>query len=369
MNIDEQLKLILKFGEGAPFLSFANADGKRWLMPVRHMRTAMNLYQPSGAKGKLVKRYLPWLYWNPVALRVLRAERMRLSLSDKFRLLLERTFGERDLEFAVFCGTPSVHQKITLQVSRGNRILGYVKVTESTEIYGIFEHEKKILDTLHDQGVANVPQCLYCGTLDCGAHVFIQTTIKTAHSKVVHEWTELHSRFLDMLALRTQKRLDFGDTDFCHDLDNLENRLHLLDDVNPLKKAITEVRSRYTDKEVTFSAYQADFTPWNMFVEKGDLFVFDWEYARLSYPPRLDYFHFKIQTAIFEEHLPAHKIYDRFTAEADTLNRLYSDSEFSFKCYLLAIILLYVSREKEAITNTTRERISFWTELLKLLEN
>lgn len=369
MNIDEQLKLILKFGEGAPFLSFANADGKRWLMPTRHMRTAMNLYQPSGAKGKLVKSYLPWLYWNPAALRILRAEGIRLSLSDEIRLLLERTFGEKDLEFAVFCGTPSVHQKMTLQVSRGNHIMGYVKVTTSEEIYAVFRHESHILATLHDQGVRNVPQCLYCGTLDCGAHVFIQTTVKTAHSKVVHRWTELHSRFLDMLTLRTQKSLYFGETDFCHDLDNLESRLHQLDNMEPVKKAIAEVRSRYADKTVTFAAYQADFTPWNMFEENGNLFVFDWEYARLSYPPRLDYFHFKIQTAIFEQHLSAEETYKYLTTEANTLNSLYNDCEFSLKCYLLSIISLYINREKSSISNATRERLTFWIKLLKQLEN
>lgn len=369
MNIDEQLKLILKFGEGASFLSFANVDGKRWLMPMWNMRTAMNLYQPSGVKGKLVKRCLPWLYWNPVALRVLRAERLRLSLTDEIRTLLEQTFGEKNLEYAVFCGTPSVHQKITLQVSCGNRIVGYVKVTTDEDIYAVFKHESHILSTLHVQGIEQVPECLYCGTLDGVIHIFIQNTIKTVHSKVVHEWTEMHSQFLDMLAVRTQQLVDFEQTDFCHDLDRLENSLQLLDKTETVRNAIAEVRSHYTGKKVTFSAFQADFTPWNMFEEKGRLFVFDWEYTRLTYPPRLDYFHFKIQTAIFEEHLSAHEIYKRFAIERKSLNALYSDSRFALKCYLLSVLSLYIGREKERVGNETRERLAFWIELLDLLKN
>lgn len=40
-----------------------------------------------------------------------------------------------------FGGTPCVHQKITIQISQKERILGYVKVTESEDIYQIFDHE------------------------------------------------------------------------------------------------------------------------------------------------------------------------------------------------------------------------------------
>ena len=58
MNIEGQLKLLLKQGEGETYYSFANADGKRWWMPARHMAVGMNLYQPSGTKGKLLKRGL-----------------------------------------------------------------------------------------------------------------------------------------------------------------------------------------------------------------------------------------------------------------------------------------------------------------------
>ncbi len=369
MNIDEQLKLILKFGEGASFLSFANADGKRWLMPARNMRTAMNLYQPSGPKGKLVKAGLPWLYWNPVVCRVLHAKRMRLALSDELRILLERILGEKNLEFSVFCGTPCVHQKITMQINRGSRILGYVKVTTSEDIFAVFKHENRILSTLRAQGIEHIPEPLYCGTLECGIHVFVQTTIKTAKSKVVHEWTLLHSRFLDKLAECSRQTLDFEQTDFCQDLSILENRLSQLDEAAPVAQTMAEVRSCYMGREVQFSAFQADFTPWNMFVEKGNLFVFDWEYARLSYPPRLDYFHYKIQTAIFERHLTVDEILRDIEAERSVSNFTHDDWTLSLKCYLLAIISLYINREKGPISSDTRERIALWVKMLKLLEN
>lgn len=369
MNINEQLKLILKFNEGEEFFSFINTDGKRWLMPARNMRTAMNLYQPSGSKGRLLKNGLPWLYRNPVVLRILHADRLLLALSDEMRILLERIFGKRNLEFSIFCGTPGVHQKITLQVCSGSSIIGYVKVTASEDIRDVFEHEKHILTTLHANNICNIPQCLYCGTLGCGLHIYIQTTIKTAHSKVVHGWTNMHSHFLEMLAIRTRQKLLFEQTDFCRDLDSLKCRLDQMDESSIFEKNIAEIKSHYAGNEVTFSAFQADFTPWNMFEENGNLFVFDWEYARLTYPPHLDYYHFKIQTAFFEKHLNVDEIYKGFQAERDKLNGLYGNYEFSLKCYLLSVIFLYINRERGAISNDTRNRLTFWLKLLKKLDN
>ena len=52
------LNKILDLTGEEKFYRFGNADGKYWIMPVRGMRTAMNLYQPSGIKGKMLKDLL-----------------------------------------------------------------------------------------------------------------------------------------------------------------------------------------------------------------------------------------------------------------------------------------------------------------------
>ena len=368
MNIEGQLKLLLKQGEGETYYSFANADGKRWWIPARHMAVGMNLYQPSGTKGKLLKRGLPWLHWNPIVRKVLHAERIQLALGDELRELLERIFGQQGLEFAIFGGTPCVHQKITMQLSRGSRILGYVKVTESKEIYQIFEHEKKVLDTLHEQGVGQVPECLYCGRLEIGLHVFVQSTVKTGRSEVVHAWSDKHEQFLNSLAVHTRQKLVFEETDFCCDLSALEERLPMLGNPPALSEAIKEVKARYAGKEVSFSAFQADFTPWNMFVENGQLFVFDWEYARMTYPPRLDYFHFMIQTAVFEEHLSAEEIAHRYASLRSRLTEVWENPDLALQCYLLAIMSTYLQREQGKLGEDTIRRMDMWLALLDKLK-
>ena len=71
---------ILDFTGGEKFYRFGNADGKFWIMPARGMRTAMNLYQPSGSKGKRVKRLFPLLHRLTPVRKAIKAEVLHCKL-------------------------------------------------------------------------------------------------------------------------------------------------------------------------------------------------------------------------------------------------------------------------------------------------
>ena len=114
MNMENALSKILHRGCGERFYRFANADGKIWLMPAKGLRMAMGLYQPSGRNGKLLKRWFPLLHRFSMVRKVIHAESLMCTLSDEPLLLLEKLFCTTNLEYAFFCGTPCVHQKITM---------------------------------------------------------------------------------------------------------------------------------------------------------------------------------------------------------------------------------------------------------------
>ncbi len=309
MNIEQQLKQLLKWGEGETFYSFANEDGKRWWMPVRHMSVAMNLYQPSGIKGKCLKRGLPWLYWNPIVRIVLHTERFQLALGDNLRELLENIFKERDLEFSVFGGTPSARQKITIQLSKKNQILGYCKVTHNDKIYDLFKKESNTLNKLNRLSVLNVPQSLFCGAFgDC--FLFIQSTKKTCHSKIIHTWTDKHTDFLNGLYDKTKVNTNFKNTDFYSELCYLESISNKLskEEGELYSHAISLLKSYYSNVN-EYSLFHGDFTPWNMFFEKKELCVFDFEYAQWTFPPFLDKMHYLFQIWIIEQKKNSDQIY------------------------------------------------------------
>ena len=133
-------------------------------------------------------------------------------------------------------------------------------------------------------------------------------------------------------------------------------------DKSVVERAIRDIYNRWQGKEVTFSAYHADFTPWNMFVEKGELFVFDWEYAKMTYPPMLDRYHFFTQTAIFERHWTSQDIIRYIGSnEGKWIN---TDN---YKAYLIEIIARFTLRERGKAEGDIAKSMTLWSDLLSFL--
>lgn len=359
------LDKIVDFTGGEKFYRFGNSDGKYWIMPVGGMRTAMNLYQPSGIKGKMLKALLPLLYWLPPVRKAIHAEQMCCSLKEELRTLLCKVFGVKEIEFSIFEGTPSVHQKITMQLSSGKRILGYCKLSESNDIKALFNKESEMLTWLADKGMTDIPRALYCSTLDSGVHIFVQSTAKTASSSIIHEWDRLHEEFLARLHDRTREKILFEESDYCKALLALEEHIEWLPDdmeKEPITDAVATIRQEYCGREVEFSAYHGDFTPWNMFKENGRLFVFDFEYAAKSYPPGLDRYHFFTQTAVFEHKWSV----DDITAIMASEEGAWIDKS-SYMLYLIEIISRFTMREGGKVTGEAATPFALWGKLLEKL--
>ena len=120
----------------------------------------------------------------------------------------------------------------------------------------------------------------------------------------------------------------------------------------------------FSNKDVTFSFCHADLTPWNMYVERGLLFVFDLEYAKRTYPPYLDCFHFFTQTAIFEKHLDADGIWSLYQQEKQMFTYLFQDIDFAYLCYLLSVVAHYTKREKGVFNGDVKRNMRIWQSLI-----
>ena len=174
------------------YLHIESSDGKVWLLPEDELKTALCLYQPSSAKGKLLKILLPIInrfgrvtvpLYNRVGLK-----HIVYSVEKEIECYLEGLFcGDDQIRYAMFLGTPSVHQKTTIQVFSKGNIYGYCKIANNPAIYSIFKHEEQVLRYLHEHGINNVPQCISCKELAQKQYSFVQTTTKTIKSTVHHE--------------------------------------------------------------------------------------------------------------------------------------------------------------------------------------
>ena len=323
------------------YIAFSNNDGKSWMVPIKNMHIGMEIYEPSGLKGKLVKRLVPVLYPFGGYRLIPDCYRCNVELTEPLDSLLDSLCPQYEL--AVFWGTPCVDQKVTMQVFRGNQIFGYCKVGNSKRVRALFQHEEKILKELELCKVKNVPQCKGVFTLNAGEIAFVQTTQKTVGASVEHQFGTKHQDFLQMMFEKTKKHILFEQSDFYESLLYLKNNVAKLKSEyqEAVVSATNKVLDKYRNQQVLWGVCHRDFTPWNTCITGENLFVFDFEYALRYAPKEIDVWHFYTQTAVFERKMTSEEIAKEFFEK-------HKACLAEYLLYLLDIISLYLLRGEPA---------------------
>lgn len=357
------------------YISIKNSDGKEWVLPSDYLEIGLNIYQASSKKGLLLKKYLPTVMRIPVvsstAKKILRISDVSLTITDPIIEKVKEVFDVSDPTFAYFAGTPSKHRKGTLQVSKGDKLLGYVKITESKEIAEIFYKEQEYLEWLKVHGLENIPTCLFCGRI-YNSYIFIQDTIKTQNSIMLHDLGTVQLAFLKSLYMCTKTICSYDESEYSVSLCRLKQNKGLIFkyDVScrHFEKGIDYVESALRGKR-EFSAYHGDFTPWNSFQENGQLYVFDFEYAKKTYPPYIDVFHYFTQSCIFEKNLDADQIFQIFIDEKSKklFGELFEQPNVSYLEYLYSIISFYIDRDGGSMKIDDIRNLNVWLRLIDLL--
>ncbi|MDR0894961.1 MAG: aminoglycoside phosphotransferase family protein [Prevotellaceae bacterium] len=345
---------IVQFNSGTLFYRLSNEEGKAWLLPAKNMRTALALYQSGSKRGRLLKRWLPLLHRVTAVCRYLKMEQMQLDLHEPLRSKLQELFQCTTFEFALYEGTPSVNQKITIQISSGRTILGYCKVTDNASVAELFHKEHLFLKWLKEKGVVPIPHVLYCGSDTNSLSLFVQDTRKTIRATRPHRLTPRHWAFLQELDARTEIPCRFATTDFCKALNRLECYLESLsaEDARIVQTALRRVRQHYRQKYVAFSVYHADFTPWNTYMTEHRVFAFDFEYAARTCPPYMDACNFILQTAIQEFKYSAEKTYRYFRMQTKSFPSDIDDPYFLCLCSLLYTLSFYYHLRNGSLDTT-----------------
>lgn len=330
-------------------------------MPKKNLKRAFEIYQPNGIKGKLLKNFFPYLKNFTIVRSKLHISEVPSPISSEVQEIFEKVFDVKQPEISIFLGTPSVHQKTTIQIFKGKNILGYAKISDKPEIVELFKKENDFLDSLADVGVENIPKPLYLGELNDGSFLFIQDTKKKPNSKSPVDWTIQHENLLKDLRDKSLHEIAFEQSSLYTSLSYLNENLHRIPEVIPhsvIPDSIEDILREFAGKKVTFSAYHADFTPWNMFLLNGELYVFDWEYSSKFYPADIDKYHFHMQQWIHVKHWDEDKIFEE-------INKLPWFDPFIFKIYLTDIISRYLKREEEILSNSFINSLKLWVRLLQ----
>ncbi len=359
-KIAEEIEEILDFSGSTRSKSYyfiENSEGKSWIIPhgtSKNIKVALEIYQPSNLKGKLFKLLFPYLAKSNKLTKELGISIVKLNFKSEFLDWMKEVFQSTDLNFTFFQGTPSSHRKSTIQVSdKQSNILGYIKLSTSSEVSKLIENESDFLRRLSEMDL-NIPELLGCKQSFLGEiSIMIQSTKKKIHSTTSSFLKEAHFEFENELFEKSKKKSDYSQTKYFMNQNKYVKVLDELNDVkikNELKSIKETLDNKYMNTQVEFSISNRDFTPWNMCFTDKKLFVFDWEYASEEYPRFYDLFHFFTQNSLLVDKLTDDNIILGVEKLLKVLEKKYREYSFEtlesfYLMYLLDITLFYLNRD------------------------
>lgn len=363
---------------GNSFIRICNQAGKQWLFPTKNMKRGSLIFQPSSKKGRLLKKiliagslYLPILK--------LKYEEEYLALNDVLTNAIKKTFGINRFEFSVFLGTPGVHQKAVLQIFDDNIIYGYVKITDKELVYDLFKSEEKILSLLKVKGVQSIPIPLLIKK-ENGYSFYIQTTEKSIYSHEPINFSKLQLTFLGEMCKKTEVTIRYEESAFYKNIHmpSAERQFSKISDLQRKNFIQTAYETslkifdcKYNGKILKLSVAHRDFTPWNMCVDRGKLFVFDWEYSSAEYFPMVDLIHYIIQSKVFDASYNTENIVGylhQFERKLSSYCNKYTTIEYRdiMTAYLMDFISQYLTRGSNYISKAEMKGLLLRCELLKI---
>lgn len=323
-----------------------NPDGTiRWAWPAGSNKGSfLHFYAAGSLKAKMAAKLLRLLSILGLS-KLFRSGQVRLFLSTIEKHLLMQNLGD---DFAIFTGTVGPNRKALIWLTNNGQPT-FIKIALSETSASIIKNEQETLseiDSLKMSSIAFPKVSKYLnGVLEItdvrNTQQWRENNISTQHLKAIIDMTQ-----------QTLGQTEIANTKFWSKLQATINQLQLIQDdrlpVNLIRKLVLLSGQIDTKKKICTSLYHGDFTPWNMFVSKEKLHVYDWELSEKEQPALWDGFHFIIQSSILVHRDRTSTILSKLDAfmESFEINELVKkhqiDSALHLDLYLLQNISYYL---------------------------
>ena len=279
------------------------------LVPLRTGRAtsaALNLYIPGERRNRalvLAMRMLARFGLQRLLGRsqvVIARRPGRLARADYLLDWLSVRLGRPVAETAIYPGTNDApgRRKVTLQLlDTEARVVGIAKVADTPAAAAALEREAALLDRLQRDPVLadSIPRVAARGAWH-GHAVQVQTPLEHTAASFRPVWTPWHEQFTEHLAAVDTAVIPLGRWPGLPALMRWVRR-DAGNESGPgerERRVIERAVSRLVDVRLPCHRVHGDFTPWNVFVHRGRVMVFDWEYSEAPGLPLSDLFHFHI---------------------------------------------------------------------------
>jgi hypothetical protein len=278
----------------------------RWLFKVDGFSPGFLAFYPaSNFRAKL----------GALFMRIIGSAGLMQFLTPKFQafkindtgLLAESLLTNECDSWALFAGTPGVDRKVVIALSRNGQIKYYVKVPLSEISKQLIKNEAVFAREFANLQLKNV----IVSPIHIIGDSIITQNLKVGHSRVVCSLNDVHIAGLKEIFVKTK----FSSPLVQYvEQQNLTNILKTTASRQPMDHRLIDVgvydvitrALHYLDGLVTnFGEYtleqsyaHRDFTPWNTFISKNKLIIFDLELATTQVSFGFDIIHYHLQVLI-----------------------------------------------------------------------
>lgn len=363
--------IFIEDGKGYKYLIFNNG-GKTWVFPLKKLRAALEMYQPTTSKGKALKQSLLLAKVNPFALKKIGTEVRTFSINEKLQAYLAEKIQKNNAVFYIagYMGDTNYKQnnKVTLQVYNDEEIIFYAKITKDEEVSKQFRHEIAALQFLEEKEIKGVPKVLAAENID-DLGIFIQSTDKQMYEKVRFDFDERHIKFIDEIIKAMNIKCKYEETEFYEKIQYLKTRVkreYPNQEKKIVSKAIETIEKELRSQSRKYAFSHGDFTMWNVYYTDERINVFDFEYCNYIMPCYIDVFHFMTQMSLYGSNNDADKTIEIYEKNRELLEKYIDNPDLTYACYLLTILSFYNDRTKGRFS-LNDHKYKEWTEILSYL--
>lgn len=277
-----------------------NPDGSmRWVFPQSlKFPTFLSFYNISSWKSKLNAYVLKLAFKLGI---------QRLFTSGSFQLYHKTTphfkryvYPNQVDNFSIFMGTVGPNRKVIIELNKDNTTKHFIKVALNNESAKLIKNEFYALDKVEDCSFLHIKTPF--SFLFNEDRALMQPSLYDPNSQREAIWTPTHTIAKLEMEIKTIDKTT-QTSEYLHSVQKRVQDLRQRNELNPTLRVLAEkiekiCKSASKDFDILpTSLCHNDFTPWNMYVEKNALKVYDWELASQA-PVLSDLFHFHMQKGV-----------------------------------------------------------------------
>ena len=362
VNISDSFECILDFKSKVQhfpmffteqFYFINSPDGTvRWVFPKDLKYPGfLSLYNSSGFKASVFQQVVKLAY---------QTQTQHLICSGKFNLYSKKEkhvkslFTGEDEDFSIFTGTVGPNRKAIIALHKNKKTTHFIKFPLTEKSKTLVQNEWNHLRCLEQFQFKNItmPRAssinggIKLSNIKPGKFLY-NSKLQNIHFAAVSELYDQTTQFRNLSSISTwQQALDtifslIGKVENSDFSDSIKVR-QLIGKMYELSLQFDE------DLEIPIAYSHGDFTPWNMYLSKERLYLYDWELASIHRPILFDLFHY-----IFQSHVLIKRSSFKVIAEAVQQMRLHPsvrkligkydiDFDLQYQLYLLLNCSYYI---------------------------